>query len=339
MIKIPVPGLSTTNAIDFSSSLPLCSYDTEYLFDFSDVKNYESFPMLFTALVIRQFCQNRSVLPFNLKISHNNDDNFSYACHMGFFRAAGFSEGKLPGESFGSTSYIPLTKINLIELLKENANKGVCLEEEDVIELEAKRLSEVISQSEREIQKLLQYLIREALRNIPEHAETSELWICGQYWPNKDLAEIAILDEGIGVLNSLKKNEIHSNYISNDEEALRWALKPGVSSSFDPARGQKEQGVWANSGYGLYMISEICKFMDGWFTFVSGNKCIRVYPDNLCVYQANFRGTALGIRLKPSKIIEFQSIIDTARKRGEETAKDIKNSFKKASIPSKGLIY
>ena len=46
------------------------------------------------------------------------------------------------------------------------------------------------------MQKLMTYLIREILRNIPEHAESHKAWICGQYWSD-NTAEIAILDEGI----------------------------------------------------------------------------------------------------------------------------------------------
>ncbi len=124
---------------------------------------------------------------------------------------------------------------------------------------------------------MLQYLLREAIRNIPEHAETDDVWLCGQYWHNRDLAEIAILDEGIGIFKSISHNQVHRAYISSNEEALRWALKPGVSVAFIPSRGQRDDDPWANSGYGLYMISEICKLTEGWFTLASGDDCIRVY--------------------------------------------------------------
>ena len=56
------------------------------------------------------------------------------------------------------------------------------------------------------------------------------------------------LDEGIGVYESLKQNRIHREYVTNNEEALRWAIKPGISVAFNPARGQRSQDTWANSG-------------------------------------------------------------------------------------------
>lgn len=339
-MKITIPRLSTANSIEFSNTLHSANTADTYFFDVSDVNNYEPFSMLFTAATIRQFCQERAIMPWDMQLIYNeNDSNYTYACHMGFFQSAGFSEGKAPGEASGSTTYIPLTKISISDLIQRNAILGRCYEQGDIIELEAKRLSKILSQEQVELQKLLQYLIREAIRNIPEHAESNDIWICGQYWRNRDTAEIAILDEGIGVYNSLRKNTIHRSFIATNEDALRWAIKPGISSSFNPAKGPKGDDMWTNSGYGLFMISEICKLTEGWLTFVSGEDCIRVYPNTTTAYRAHYHGTALGIRVKPSKIDKFQKIIDTARKQGEETAKTIKNAFKKASTPSKGLLY
>lgn len=338
-MRIKVPRLSTSNALSFCQALSQYGYDDMYFFDVSEINNYEPLPMLLTAAAIRQFCSDRSLEPSQIQLRYNDTSDFQYACHMGFFQAAGFSEGKAPGEALGSTTYIPLTRINISDLQKNALEKGDYSDQGDIIEKEAKRLSIILSQGHRELQKLLQYLIREAVRNIPEHAETSEVWLCGQYWKNRDLAEIAILDEGIGIYSSITKNRTHRHYISSNEEALRWALKPGVSVAFEPSRGQKDGNTWANSGYGLYMISQICKLTNGWLTFISGDDCLRVYPNGTSLYGVHYNGTALGIRVKPSKILDGQKLIDEARKQGEETAKTIKTAFKEASVPSKGLIY
>ena len=338
-MRITVPNLNTNNALSFSQSLVNLDYDDTYIFDVSRISNYEPLPMLLTAAAIRHFCTERSLDPWQIQLVFNEDKNYRYACHMAFFQAAGFVQGKAPGEAPGSASYIPLTKIDIAELTRKAFEKGDWADQGDIVELEAKRLSWVLSQGEVEFEKLLQYLLREAIRNIPEHSGTSEAWLCGQYWHNRNLAEIAILDEGIGVYNSLSKNRIHRNYITTNEDALRWALKPGVSTAFHPARGQRSQEPWANSGYGLYMISEICKATDGWFTFVSGDDCMRVYPNTSSLYKAHYNGTALGIRVNTSRITKYQTIIDDAMVRGMSEAKTIENAFKTASIPSRGLIY
>ena len=338
-MKITVPRLSTSNALSFCHSLPNYDLAETYFFDVTDINNYEPLPMLLTAAAIRQFRSARSLTPWQTQLIFDDTSSYQYACHMGFFKAAGFIQGKAPGEAPGSISYIPLTKLNINDLTKQAISKGRFADQGDIIEAEAKRLSQVLSQGRLEFQKLLQYLLREAIRNIPEHADTSEIWLCGQYWHNRDEAEIAILDEGIGIYRSLSKNHIHRAYITTNEEALRLALKPGVSVSFNPAKGQKNADIWANSGYGLYMISEICKATDGWFTFVSGEDCMRVFPNASSMYKAHYTGTALGIRVKPSKIVNCQAIITNAMKKGETEAKTIKTAFQRASVPSKGLLF
>lgn len=340
-MKITVPRLSTSNAITFCKTLQECQHDDTYFFDVSSVNNYEPLPMLLTSSAIRQFSDERELLPSNFQLRYTDNKDFTYACHMGFFQSAGFPQGKAPGEATGSSSYIPITKINIAELQRASYAAGDYLEQGDIIEKEAKRLSIILAQRNSELQKLLQYLIREAIRNIPEHANTNDVWICGQYWRNRDggEAEIAILDEGIGVFESLKQNIIHRKYITTNEDALRWALKPGVSTAFAPATGQRNSDMWANSGYGLYMISEICKLTGGWLTFVSGDNCLRVYPNNISACSTHLRGTALGIRIKTKNIKNYQTIITNARANGEDVAKGIKNAFKEASIPSRGLIY
>ena len=338
-MKIEVPRLSTSNALDFSRTLHRGEKDDKYFFDVSKINNYEPLPMLLTAASIRQFCVNRELSPADMQLRFVENDDYRYACHMGFFQAAGFTQGKAPGEAPGSSSYIPLTKLNIREMHQAVIKNGEYIEQGDLIERKSDELAIVLAQGNRELQKLFRYLIREAIRNVPEHAGTNEAWICGQYWHNRDKAEIAILDEGIGVYESLKQNRIHREYITTNEEALCWAIKPGISVAFNPARGQRSQDAWANSGYGLFMISEICKATNGWLTFVSGDDCLRVYPNGTGLYGAHFKGTALGIRIKPSCVSEYQALIDTVRKSGEDTAKAIKTSFKEASTPSKGLMY
>lgn len=337
-MKIKIPRLSTSNAISFCQSLPLSETADIYYFDVSEVNNYEPLPMLLTAAAIRQFCTERGLNPTEIQLRFTDNDDYRYACNMGFFQAAGFPQGKAPGEAPGSSSYIPLTKLNIREMQREAIENGECMEQGDLIERKSDELAVVLAQGNRELQKMFRYLIREAIRNVPEHAGTNEVWICGQYWQNRDLAEIAILDEGIGIYNSILNNPIYRNYITSNDEALRWALKPGVSVSFNPVRGQKSSDMWANSGYGLFMISEICKLTEGWFTFVSGCDCLRVFPNTITLYGTHYKGTALGIRIKPSKISSGQLLINQARAKGEETARTIKNAFKKASIPSKGLL-
>ena len=339
-MKVKIPQLSTENAIHFCSTLHDMDYDDHYYFDVSEVSNYEPFPMLLTAAAIRQFKESWDWIGCDYQLRYNDDKNFSYACHMGYFKSAGFPFGNDPGEASGSSTYIPLKKINVNDWMKAAIDVGDYSDQVDIIEKESKKLAWVLGQQNNELAKLFQYLIREAIRNVPEHADTDEFWICGQYWGNRSgkPAEIAILDEGCGILKSLQKNRNHRKYISNNEEALRWAVKPGVSASFDPARGNKADNPNGNSGYGLFIISEICKLTNGRMTLLSNDNCLRIFPNSISMQGTNFHGTAIGIRINTDGIHGYQQLIDKARRQGEKTAKNIKHAFKEASVPSKGLL-
>lgn len=245
-MKVKIPQLSTENAINFCSMLNDLEYDDHYYFDVSDVTNYEPFPMLLTSAAIRQFKESRDWLGSDYQLRYSDDRNFSYACHMGYFKAARFPFGKDPGEAYGSHTYIPLTKINVNDWVKAAADTGDYSDQVDIIEKESKKLAQVLGQKNIELVKLFQYLIREAIRNVPEHAGTDEFWICGQYWGNRNgkPAEIAILDEGCGIMSSLQKNRCHREYITTNEDALWWAVKPGVSASFNPGKSNKSYKVY-----------------------------------------------------------------------------------------------
>ena len=339
-IRIRIPQLNTAQVIPFCLELSKCEYDFKYYFDASSVTNFEPFPMLLCAASIRQFCEQRELSNSEFELRYTDSKPFDYGCHMGFFKAAGFPFGKEPGEARGSSTYIPLTKVYVHEWMQDAIQRSDYSDEVDIIEKESEKLARILGQNNAELTKLLVYLIREAIRNVSEHAETSELWFCGQYWHNRENkpAEIAILDEGCGVYQSLRKNRRHREIIQTNEDALRWAIQPGISASFSPDRANNE-GQHGNSGYGLFNISEICKLTGGSMTLLSNENCIRVFPNDIAMNPTSFHGTVLGIRINTESVDSYQKLINQACKQGEEKARTIKNAFKKASVPSKGLLY
>lgn len=182
------------------------------------------------------------------------------------------------------------------------------------------------------------YLIREMLRNIPEHSESNNALICGQYWADIT-AEIAIVDEGIGIKRSLQENSKHREYIKMDEEALQWSLNAGISQAFQPSQKNRDDDIWSNSGFGLYMVCQICKELNGSFGLASGQKYITI--DNsgkIIIKNTCFNGTAVKITISTDRVDNSQKLIDKIANRGEAEARTIRNAFKKASTPSKGLL-
>ena len=86
------------------------------------------------------------------------------------------------------------------------------------------------------------------------------------------------------------------------------------------------------------MVSEICKSLNGSFCLISYDNYILVDNDELKVGDTSFEGTAIRISVPCYKVENTKEILNSISSKGEEQSKLIENSFKKASIPSKGLI-
>lgn len=331
-----IEDMDMADALIFSKQLTELDSTDNVIFDFSKSWKVRPLGMLVIGAIIRKY---RTKYPDNdFKISGYEDK--SYLGTMGFFKyiSPQLGIGKFPGESKGSDNYIPITAIEFNELKEDNYKKGNYAVMGNLIEEESGRLAKVISRDNTELHKLLTYLIREILRNIHEHAKTDTSWICGQYWPSYDKAEIGIVDKGIGIFESLTLNEAHKKYITDNKCALQWALKAGISESFRPSKKDGGKDEWANSGYGLYMASEICKYLHGSFLLISYGNYILIDDGNTEIGETSFEGTAIRMEIPTNNINSAKDIISHIANKGESESKKIKNAFKTASVPSRGLI-
>lgn len=333
-----VPNMTFTESIKFARELESIIPDTEMTFDFSKMSNFDPLPMLIMGAIMRKYRSKFPQVPFN--VTGFDTKGKSYAGTMGFFKyvSTSLGIGKMPGEAQGSLNYIPITPIIIDDLQKKAVEQGDYPILGELIEKESSRLANIVDRGNKELHKLLTFLIREILRNTPEHAQTNTIWVCGQFWPSYELAEIAIVDEGIGIYNSITKNAAHREYIQDNETALKWALKAGISEAFRPSSKQNAKDEWANSGFGLYMVSEICKQLNGNFCIMSYNNYLIIDNHGVKSGETSFEGTAIRIRVPSRKIDSAQSIISKISSQGEAEARTIRNAFKTASIPSKGLM-
>lgn len=337
-MMINIPDLTSPDVIDFIKELHEIdtSHEIEIEFVFN-TNRVDPYGLVLGCSSIKNFRENNETTPMKMKIG--DSDAAGYAGHMGFFKYISelIPVGNLPGQARGNDNYVPITVIDFEELYKKAIEAGDCGDMNDTIESEAKRLSKVLCHSDINMQRLFTYIIREMLRNTPEHSESSRAIICAQYWKNGE-AQIAILDEGIGIKNSLRNNVVHKKYIKNDLDALESAVKPGISQAFSPDRKNKSGDAWSNSGFGLYMASEICKSLQGEFWILSGEKALRINSSGTTEYDTFFNGTAIGIKLNLSNLKDSQSLIAEVARAGEEKAKNIRNAFQNASEPSKSLL-
>lgn len=333
-----VPDMELVETLKFSKNLESIIPDNEMIFDFSKMSNFDPLPMLMMGAMMRSYRKRFPEIPFS--VAGINTTGKGYAGNMGFFKyvSTSLGIGKMPGEANGSLNYIPITPIVVDELRREEYEKGNYMVLGDIIEKEAGRLARIVDRGNKELHKLLTYLIREILRNTPEHAKTNTMWICGQYWPSYELAEIAIVDEGIGIFNSITQNAAHREYITDNATALQWALKAGISEAFNPSMKQRSNDEWANSGFGLYMVNEICKLLNGSFCIISYGNYMLIDNHGIKAGETSFEGTAIRMRVPSKKIANAQAIISQIASQGENEAKTIRNAFKTASKPSRGLM-
>ncbi len=337
-IEIPTK-LYTDTALDFAYKLKGINVD-DYNCLVAKMQWVRPFSMLYMALVMKNFREKNKTKAFEFEPDFSAK-GFSYATNMGFISAISKDlDSKYDhAMAFGNDNYIPIHRIDLSKAYRENrVQKDKILDMGDIIEMESRKLAIVLSRNNEEFKQLMTYIIREMIRNIYDHSQSQTAWACGQYWKNDNKVEIAICDEGIGILKSMKMNRIYRDLVTNDLEAIKLTLNPGVSQAY----GKKKtifSNEWDNSGFGLYMVKEVCKDLNGELTVASGEDFLTINSSGIKrTGHTYFNGTAIRILIDTSKEINCQKLIDYFVCKGEKIANKCKYAFHTASVPSRGLM-
>lgn len=302
--------LNTLHCINILKDLPIAD---EYIFDFKNLCFSEPFGLLAISSELRQCIEKHHCSKFYAENVKDRD----YEGHMGFFKSCGIEHGKLPGEVSGNLHYLPIN-IKSVEKTKMRAFE-TCQELGDVIEAEAKQIACVLAQDiDTELVEILSYSIREIIRNVVEHSESSQYGYCAQYWPKLNTVEFSLLDMGIGIRKSLSRNPLLT--LVNDIDALKLCLIPGVSGVTYKGKKNITKSHWMNTGFGLYMTHRICG-NGGSFFLVSGNSAILLNQRRRYYLPANFNGTALRLRLKLNRNLSISNVLEKYRKEGYDIAK------------------
>ena len=186
-----------------------------------------------------------------------------------------------------------------------------------MIELASEELALTLTQNaDSPVNDTLRFCIREIIRNTFEHSKSDAVWVCGQYWPTKNSTEIAIMDEGQGILNSLRLNRHYD--VSSDIDANKLALQPGVSRMFGIR--QDPDDPWQNSGYGLFMSSSLCT-IGGHFIISSGADTTFVDSQHQQHYQSSTQGTIICLSLKTDNVDNLSTVLKKLSRKGEEISR------------------
>ena len=278
----------------------------------------EPFCLVYLSKILRDIT-NRNTHKMIWCQNHQNQD---YAAHMGFFKSFNLDHGKMPGEAMGSNTYLPITCLTIEELQQEANQEWEPIQE--IIERRAEKLSERLSQqSNNNLVETLTFSIREIMRNTLEHSCAKNIWYCAQYWPMYDKAEITILDEGIGVQQSIRSNPFLE--VKNDSDAIQQAIMPGISSKNYKGIRVDRNNPWQNTGYGLYMTSRLCR-NDGAIYIGSGSHGILLNERGKTHFDLNHhcQGTTIKMDLSISKLSQLQTQLETYRTEGYQIASQIK---------------
>ena len=103
--------------------------------------------------------------------------------------------------------------------------------------------------------------------------------------------------------------------------------RPGVSrASVEPG----EDDFWANSGFGLYVLSELGSRL-GSFTLCSGEAVVRTGEDAGRSRGFCFAGTAVKLRVKRPKNQNFEELITRIISDGEGVSSGVQDNARRAS--------
>ena len=257
----------------------------------------------------------------------NEHDACSYAMHVGFFNSLGFNIGKKVGEAHGSNTYVPIKRITIQDLYAVDFSEyhnGIRKYSED--------LSNVLSADMENFKPVFEYLITEIIRNTFEHTTADHVWITAQRHNLEGTIEVVIADNAEGVKQAITVNpELRG--IADDLEALKYAIRPGISGT---AYRQKSDNYWNNSGYGLYVTSEILRHI-GSFYILSGTAMLEIRNGKLEFEKdVKYKGTAvvLEVSIDKAKRID-KNIIAKIVGEGEKIASKDSASIKYASKASR----
>lgn len=281
--------------------------------------------MLVAGSKLRKWITNRQQKKLNTTKSGHNSPNsvHSYLMHLGFFDFILMGGGNQVGQARGSSAYLPITRIVKPAFDASSEELQIWY---DKIMSSVRGLARVVSGTveDTEENRLYNYALREIIRNVFEHSEATECYVCGQRWWNGKV-EIAVIDEGVGIANSLKR----SHRVPSDNEALAMAIKPGVSRT---SNINQAQNIYDNSGFGLYVLSQLATSF-GWYVLGSGTARLVGHANNSSQEALNFSGTYFGMQLHRAPQ-QFSQLLNDIISSGEAEA-EASGISKKASGMSK----
>lgn len=246
---------------------------------------------------------------------------YDYAANMGFYDACGLNVPK--HNAPGSATYYPVTRFSVEDLQKGAQKQGLPVGAH--VNMLVGRLAYLITrETSGDLFYTVRYCLREMLRNVAEHSHSDQLLVMGQYWKERREIELAVLDQGIGLRRALVENPRFAE-LNSDRNAIRLALLPSTSGKkiYDPSTGQREvdeDGEWGNSGFGLYITSQIAR-RAGRFLIASGDSRLELSGNAQKPGGFSLPGTLVSMKFNVDRLGRLEPSLKLISDRGEAIAK------------------
>ena len=226
-----------------------------------------------------------------------------YFERMGLFKVLGLNTGITVTEHDPSGRFVPLTQI------RNSQELSIFIKEVIPLLHLSQEHAEPIS-----------YIVSELVRNVLEHAQTEQgAFVAAQYYKKSNTIRLGICDGGIGITKSIQG----SHHVTNDLQAVRMALTPGITGTT-----AREGGTEQNAGAGLFFVKSIAAVNRDFFGIYSGTafyKLLRQHDtgglqadpfSDRCTLRNDlpyWKGVVVGIDMKLDEHERFTSLLSHIR--------------------------
>lgn len=188
------------------------------------------------------------------------------------------------------------------------------VEREDLVDTLAGAISDIVDNGahlSHDVKQALGYSFAEILGNAFYHANSNvPPLIAAQYYPASDFIEVAIVDCGIGIRASLRKNPTNSAKVVTHADALLLSLERGVTG--DPTPKHK--------GEGLFFSEKIVVASKGIFMLYSGDSFMETSEKGRRTGESPlpWNGTVCAFRIGTRTEVSISDIFDEYAPLGED---------------------
>ena len=137
-------------------------------------------------------------------------------------------------------TYWPIVHLRLKDLSKEEITRQLSTLHSKYLELLKRNIIADQRFLELVTNNTFGFLLGEIFDNVEEHSQAENLYLFAQYWPKTNACEICILDDGQGLLGSLKSA---GREVVDSQDALQKILEKGLSSKTEFGEMKRGTGI------------------------------------------------------------------------------------------------